>query len=768
MIAAVRRCLAGAIIVLGFLAAAASAREAVFAGRPVVEVLLELQDTDRKFIYSSELLPPSLRVLEEPLSRNRLLIAREILAAHGLSLSAVRPGLYAVTAKATPRLQQASASQPPRELPQLSPELAEVTVSTSRYEFARSTSFEAAHIDGDTLISQPSIGEDAIRGIGRLPGIAQNGVSAQSGVRGAESGEVLTLVDGFPLRQAYHMPGYLSVFGLIDPGLIDDADIYTGGFPVRYGNRMGGVFDLRTIGATSEPRTALGVSVFNAMARSGGESRALGMDWLAAGRIGTLKPFTDAFARDAGSPTYGDAFARAGFGDAGRLRVTANVLWSRDKLPIERDDQGEAAQIDSKSGYLWLRADHDWRNGVQGSLWLGYSRIESDRDGTLDDPDTGTGSVSDHRSSGYREIRSRITWQPRPEHWLEGGLEWSDEDGEYRYASNAEYTDAAAALFSRDTTLTRTTTLDPDRERVALFAAHRWQFADDWISELGLRAQRTLTAGTTEERWLYDPRVSLRWQVAPATNLRAHWGRFHQTDEVHELKVEDGLTEFPEAQKSDHTIVGLDHRLRGGLALRVEAFRKRQSDPRPRFENLLDPLSLLPEIAVDRVMVAPESAEVRGVEFSLTGKRRTYTWWTSVVWSEAWDAIDGEHVSRSWDQAWAATAGVDWLRGRWRFGAVASAHTGWPTTRVAGTTLGERNAAQFPTRAALDLRAEYRRPLATGSLALTFELTNAVNVGNACCYELIANDDGSGGTTFETRQSDWLPLVPSFGVLWEF
>ena len=41
-------------------------------------------------------MPRSLGVTSEPASRNRLLIAREILAAHGLSLSVVRPDLYAV------------------------------------------------------------------------------------------------------------------------------------------------------------------------------------------------------------------------------------------------------------------------------------------------------------------------------------------------------------------------------------------------------------------------------------------------------------------------------------------------------------------------------------------------------------------------------------------------------------------------------------------------------------------------------------------------
>jgi len=325
-----------------------------------------------------------------------------------------------------------------------------------------------------------------------------------------------------------------------------------------------------------------------------------------------------------------------------------------------------------------------------------------------------------------------------------------------------------AALFSRDTTLARATALNPDRERIALFGAYRWRISRDLITELGLRAQRTITRGTTAENWLYDPRFNFRWQIAPATSLRAHWGRFHQTDEVHELKVEDGLTAFPQAQRSEHTIIGLDHRFEGGLALRVEGFRKRQSEPRPHFENLLDPMSLIPEIAPDRVMVAPASAQIRGVELSLILEESEYTWWTSLAWSDAWDRVEGQRVSRSWDQTWAATVGADWTRGTWRFAAVAGARRGWPTTRVLDTALGERNATRFPTRAFLDLRAERRRPLTTGSLALTFELTNAVNIGNNCCSELVVADDGTGGVIFSTRKSDWLPLVPSVGVLWEF
>lgn len=739
-----------------------------YAGRPLAAVLSELRGGDLDFIYSSELLPPGLRVIEEPRAREPLLIAREILAQHGLALSAVRPGLFAVVAGpgAVAPPPGVTARAPPA--PAMRAELAEVVVSTSRYSFDHEGAPALVRIGGELLAAQPVIGEDAIRAVGRLPGIAQGGLSAQSSIRGGETGEVLTLLDGFPLRQTFHLPGYQNVFGVLDPGLIADAEVYTGGFPARYGNRLAGVFDLTSIGARDEPRTALGLSVFNAMARRGGGFGASDADWLASARVGTLKPFIQAFAHDAGEPTYADAYARIGVGDAARLRVTANFLWSRDELAISREDRSEEAQVESRLRYLWLRADRDFGDAVSTSVWLGHSRVHAFRSGRIDDPDYATATVSDRRSSAYREIRGRVTWDAGEHHWLEGGIEWTDEKADYFYDAQAQYAAPVAALFAREPALARSAVLSPERERLAYFVTHRWQLGRDLISEIGLRTQRTLTEDATTENWSTDPRINLRWELSRSTSLRAHWGRFHQTDDVHELKVEDGLTAFPEAQMSDHLIFGLDHRFGGGLSARLEWFSKRQTEPRPHFENLLDPLSVVPEVAPDRVMVAPTSAEIRGAELSLVSEAPGLSWWASAAWSEANDRLGGAPIPRSWDQTWAVTAGFDWTRGSWRYGAIVNAHRGWPTTRVLVTSLGERNDVRFPTRVALDLRAEYRKALAVGSLAVTIEVTNAINIGNDCCQELQSTVDGAGATTFTTRRRNWLPVVPSIGVLWEF
>lgn len=803
-------------------------------GRTVVDALEQLRGADLQFIYSSDLLTGSERVRAEPRAADPLGKAREILAGYQLGLRPLRPGLYAIVrlpakpfvvrgrvfdrasgqsirsariellpsgavkwsggqgefAIEVPRAgaytlrvsaQNYSAADIDAGTPGVAsldvglepaaPELAEIIVAASRYAVGESPSIGSFLLDGAQLAAEPSFGDDSIRALAHLPGMSQSGYSAQSNVRGGEVNEVLLLLDGFPLRQPFHLPGYHSFFSVLDPALIDTAEIYTGGFPVRYGNRLSGVFDLHTVNVGAEPQSALGVSFFNATARQSGPLGAADGDWLAVARVGTLKPLLSVFAPDTGDPSYSDVYARASYGSADRVKLTGNILWARDELNITADESGERAEIESRSRYMWLRADREFSPGLAASVWLGHSLIDSVRHGSVAHPDIATGAVSDTRASKLWDLRSHVTWQPLERHWLEGGAEWTRETADYRYRAAVEYTPEIAALFARDAAFTRLADLAPERDRVALFAAHRWRVTDAITSETGLRAQRILTKGSDRE-WIFDPRLSLRWQLSPATSLRAHWGRFHQADEIQELKVEDGLLNFPHAQRAEHFIGGIEHQLANGVAIRLEAFSKNQSTPRPRFENTLNPLALLPELAPDRVEVAPSSSESRGVELSAAYARRAWTGWTSLTWSKVDDEVAGREFARSWDQTWALTAGLRWNRGPWQVGAVASVHRGWPTTLLItdadGQRLAERNAARLPIYGTLDTRAAYQRALASGRITLAFEMTNLFNRRNACCSQLTVTPGGDRSTTFGTEQLNWLPAVPSLSVLWEF
>ena len=73
----------------------ARAEETVYRGRPIHEVLGELQKDGLALVYSTNLVSNALMVVEEPVSRDPVQLAIEILEPHGLTLNQI-DGIYLV------------------------------------------------------------------------------------------------------------------------------------------------------------------------------------------------------------------------------------------------------------------------------------------------------------------------------------------------------------------------------------------------------------------------------------------------------------------------------------------------------------------------------------------------------------------------------------------------------------------------------------------------------------------------------------------------
>jgi hypothetical protein len=81
---------------------AAGGQSRVYAGRPVVEVLQELQAAGLRILFSSDLVPLTLRVKSEPTARDPRQIAEQILAPHALAIEKGPRGTLLVVALANP------------------------------------------------------------------------------------------------------------------------------------------------------------------------------------------------------------------------------------------------------------------------------------------------------------------------------------------------------------------------------------------------------------------------------------------------------------------------------------------------------------------------------------------------------------------------------------------------------------------------------------------------------------------------------------------
>ena len=198
---------------------------------------------------------------------------------------------------------------------------------------------------------------------------------------------------------------------------------------------------------------------------------------------------------------------------------------------------------------------------------------------------------------------------------------------------------------------------------------------------------------------------------------------------------------------------------------------------KPRFENLFDPLSILPEIQSDRVRIDPEKARARGIELYLEKTSGSLSWWGAYSFSKVEDQVNGSNIARGWDQRHALQGGFSWRPGDWQLDIAAGVHTGWPKTDlVLGfdssgepvVTPGPRNAARYARFASVDVRASRKFQLGKGTLAVFFELTNALNRRNPCCSDFDLEEDSAGISFLEKNEDDWLPLLPALGFLYEF
>jgi outer membrane receptor protein involved in Fe transport len=315
-----------------------------------------------------------------------------------------------------------------------------------------------------------------------------------------------------------------------------------------------------------------------------------------------------------------------------------------------------------------------------------------------------------------------------------------------------------------------------DGELFAVYFSDRWQIGDAWTAELGWRWDKQGYTDTPNERQI-SPRFSVLHDLGERTDLRFGFGRYFQSQGIHELQVEDGVTQFATAQRTDQAVLGVQHRFSDHYSVRAEAYFRALRQLRPRFENVFDPLAVIPELEPYRVRIAPERGFARGVEVSVayTGADEL-SWWASYVLSRVEDRIAGVDVLRSWDQRHAMQFGAAWDGGRWDLAAALNVHSGWPTTGVTleGSSLapvaviGTRNALRLGSFASLDLRASRTAPLRVGSLDFFVEISNATDRANPCCGDFDLEEDSTGNLLLERDTEHWLPRLGSVGVVWKF
>ena len=142
-------------------------------------------------------------------------------------------------------------------------ETSEILVTAERQKFEKSMESSQISLDFREINSAPAFVEpDVFRTLQMLPGVqTTSDFSSALYVRGSTPDQNLIMLDGIAIYNPYHLGGIFSTF---NTDAIKEADFHAGGFPARYGGRMGAILNvINREGNTQKIKGAANISLIS-------------------------------------------------------------------------------------------------------------------------------------------------------------------------------------------------------------------------------------------------------------------------------------------------------------------------------------------------------------------------------------------------------------------------------------------------------------------------------------------------------------------------
>jgi hypothetical protein len=714
-------------------------------------------------LYSSDLLRRRFQVTYDEDMAPTLESLRKALLAFDLNIEEIRPNTYTIVRL---KIQNDLAQPKPVTPPEFTAQpIEEVIVSASRYRLYANVGGASQRFDAETLSERALTANDAARIVNQLPGSASVGVSARPRVRGGNEDETLILFDGVRLYNPFHFNRYNSLFSTFDSRVLGAIDFYSGGFPVSLGDRLSAAMLITTRQNDELANTReLGAGLFNL---SYLQSIKLDDQSLLINIRRSNFELIDRLAEnDLGKPSFGDVFVRYSKElDSGAV-WDVNLLWFGDDIEINNSSNTEFAESHYTNTYLWSKLSQDVSDSLSRTTILGATQILDDREGQLNKPNQVVGDIKDDQTFQFYFVNQTY------EYVSDAGLfafgwDYRYIESDYVYQSEQVVSAAFANLNNIPRSRFEATAISETGHQADLYLNWKQRLNDTVTIETGIRLDVQHYERSIQDEQL-NYRVGFLYEPNESLNLRLGWGRYSQSQGLHELNISDLEDEFQPVQQADHLIVGLDYAFsNSGVNLRLEAYHKDADKTRSYFQNLANPYTLIPELQVDRIRVGPERYIAKGIELSLDGSLLGGEWRLNYSYSSVKDELPGPNIRRSWDQTQAANIGYHREIYGWQISTSIAFNEGWLTTPLSFdglvVTAGKRNSDRFDYFISADVKVMRSWKFSRGDLRVEAGLTNLFDRENqiGVDFEL---DNGALATTPEYG----LPLAPFFDLYWAF
>ncbi len=643
------------------------------------------------------------------------------------------------------------------------------------------------------LLAAPGTQGDPIKILQSLPGVVSAGGSGTGQVymRGSEAQETLYWVDQLPVGYLYHWGGLNSV---INPALVSDFNVFLGGFPVEYGDFLGGAVDVK-LRAPKEDRihTNLHLGTYESSFLVEGPLGDSGKDsfYLAARRSYIDLIFSPAeLSKLAGGdskntivqvPTFYDAQALyrhetdAGYIDLQYFSAGDQLEVALNDAAIRDPEVAGALRVDISSQTYGVNWKEQWTPDISSHLTTGYNRtsqyfqIGSDPYGTPYFTDIVSNSYFAHPSVDWQVSSRGLTTIGLDSGYLDLPLEL------YIAAPTGNAPPTQGGFTSQPKYKVK-------RELIAghhaPYLKYQHQWSERWKTAIGLRytyswGDQGGNAPIYRQEG-FSPRLSGEFQLSDSTTILASWGDYYQMPQGFQLLADFGNPRLS-FTRAEHRILGVEQKLNELWSLKVEGYHKPMRDLVVSIEGASPPDNYL------------NQGKGLAYGFDLFLKRkyenRTMGWLSySYAHSERTDLNSGVTSSFAGDQPHTFTAvwgqpftddqGQD---SDWDWGIKLQAHSGQPYTPVVGRVqeagtgrwlpvYGGYNSKRLPLYAKLDVRFSKEVLYDTWKMKYVFDIQNVTFRQNVSGYKYADDYSDYNSPTVVSRDL----FLPFFGIEAEF
>ncbi len=641
-------------------------------------------------------------------------------------------------------------------------------------------------------IQNMSFGEDIYRAVTRIPGISSGDFSSRFTIRGGETDEILVTLDGMTLYEPFHLKDiHGGVLSIVDAAVIGKANILAGAFPAEYGDKMSGIFEIKSLDpAETKNSISASISMMNARLMGQGSYAGEKGSWIVSARRGYLDFILDKIKDESSlSPAYYDFYAKTDYKLTLSDKITLSFLYGGDDFDF--DDEYDSTRADYYNASAWITYDKIWSDKINSQTVLYFNRYDHTRKGIGRNDDTAEleFKINDERNFNLFGIKHNTHYDFSDNLLFKFGFDFSGSSAEYRYSGRFRQSAELLQNPEYKEWENRIVSLYPDGNRFAAYLSGRFKILHNLVAEIGGRYART----TYSDDNLFSPRVNMAWMINPQTTCRAGFGYFYQTQNISGLRVEHGEEQFNKAELAKHYMLGVEHIFDNGLFFRAEAYHKNLTNLKTAYRNISDYIVMFPEVHYDILSIEPEYANSSGLEFLLKyDKGGLFSFWGSYALAISDEKIrDARNLSdesvfrnikipRPFDQRNTITFDLNLRPGNnWHINIAWQFRNGWPSTeQFLGEEIsdegyntyykfyGDYQQSWLPDYHRLDLKISKYFSSSFGRFNLFLEIMNLYNRDNvrAYYYSIKKNENG---VYLQKKEEEWLPFIPSLGIRWD-